>query len=151
MNRLKTTTAMLGLLAAGFAPSMRADDSNKETRITINQPLQVQDVLLAPGQHVLKLIQPGIVSIYNADGTRPEGVILGWSAYRIDAGDKKLITVSQSQGNQPATLKYWFFPGDNFGLEFSERKLAGESGRVVKSQGTEQTNDAAEPATSTRD
>ena len=66
MNRLKTTTAMLGLLAAGFAPSMRADDSNKETRITVNQPLQVQDVLLAPGQHVLKLIQPGIVSIYNA-------------------------------------------------------------------------------------
>ena len=53
MNRLKTTTAMLGLLAASFAPSMRADDSNKETRITINQPLQVQDVLLAPGQHVL--------------------------------------------------------------------------------------------------
>jgi hypothetical protein len=142
---------MLGLLTAGFALSVRADDSNKETRITIDQPLQVQDVLLAPGQHVLKLVQPGIVSIYNAEGTRPEGLILGWSAYRIDAGDNKLITVSQSQGNQPATLKYWFFPGDNFGLEFPVKKPAVESGRVIKPKDAGQTTDAADAATSTRD
>src|ERR1700720_4209391 len=151
MNRFRMTAATLGLLSAFFVPSMRADESNKETHLTINQPLQVQDILLAPGQYVFKLIEPGVVSIYNADGTQSEGIILGWSAYRVDAGDKTLFTVSQSQGNQPATLKYWFYPGDNFGLEFSERKVAGESGRVVKSKGTEQTNDAAEPATSTRD
>jgi hypothetical protein len=151
MNRLKITTAMLGLLTAGFASSIRADDSNKETRITINQPLQIQDVLLAPGQHVLKLIQPGIVSIYNADGTRPEGLILGWSAYRTDAGDKKLIVVSQTQGSQPATLKYWFYPGDNFGLEFPVKKPAVESGRVVKPKGAGQTTNAADDASSTHD
>jgi hypothetical protein len=151
MNRLTITTAMLGLLTAGLAPSMRADDSNKETRITINQPLQIQGVLLAPGQHVLKLIQPGIVSIYNADGTRPEGLILGWSAYRTDAGDKKLIIVSQSLGNQPASLKYWFYPGDNSGLEFPVKKPAVESGWVVKPKGAGQTTDAADGASSTRD
>jgi hypothetical protein len=132
MNRLRITTAMLGLLTAGFAPSMRADESNKETRLTINQPLQVQDTLLAPGQYVFKLIEPGVVSIHNADGTRSERIILGWSAYRIDAGDRKLFTVSQSQGNQPATLKYWFYPGDNFGFEFAVRKPAGENSSVVK-------------------
>jgi hypothetical protein len=151
MNRLTVTTAMLGLLTAGLAPSMRADDSNKKTIININQPLQIQDVLLAPGQHVLKLIQPGVVSIYNADGTRPEGIILGWSAYRLDASDKKLITVSQSQGNQPATLKYWFYPGDNSGLEFPVKKPALESGRVVKPKGPGQATDAADAASSTRD
>src|ERR1700719_664635 len=151
MNRFRMTAATLGLLSAFFVPSMRADESNKETHLTINQPLQVQDVLLAPGQYVFKLIEPGVVSIHNADGTRPEGIILGKSAYRLDAGDKTLFTVSQSQGNQPATLKYWFYPGDNFGLEFSERKLAGESGRVVKSKGAGQTTDAADGASSTRD
>ena len=151
MNRLTITTAMLGLLTAGFTPSMRADDSNKETRITINQPLQIQNVLLAPGQHVLKLIQPGIVSIYNADGTRPEGLIEGWSAYRTDAGDKKLIIVSQSQGNQPATLKYWFYPGDNFGLEFPVEKPSAAIGRVVKPKGAGQTTDPADGTSSTHD
>ena len=144
MNRLKVTTAMLGLLTAGFALSMRADETNKETRITINQPLQIQDVLLAPGEHVLKLIQPGIVSIYNADGTRPEGLISGWPAYRTDAGDTKLITVSQSQANQPAALKYWFYPGDNFGLEFPTKKLANE--KVAKSKKGQPAPSAADSA-----
>ena len=123
MNRLKITAAMLGLLTAGFAPSMRADDNNKETRMTINGPLQVQDTLLAPGQYVFKLTEPdtahSVVSIYNADGTRLEGIIMGWSAYRVDAGDKNLFTISQPQGGQPAKLQTWFYPGDNFGVEFS--------------------------------
>jgi hypothetical protein len=151
MNRLTITTTMLALLTAALAPSMRADDNNKKTIININQPLQIQDVLLAPGQHVLKLLQPGVVSIYNADGTRSEGIILGWPAYRLDAGDTKLITVSQSQGSQPATLKYWFYPGDNSGLEFPVKKPALESGRVVKPKAAGQTTDAADAASSTRD
>jgi len=132
MNRFKITFAMLGLLAAGVAPSMRADEIDKETRLTTNQPLQVGDILLAPGQYVFKLIDPGVVSIYNAAGTQPQGIILGWSASREDAGDKQLFTVSQSQGNEPATLKYWFFPGDKSGLEFSSKQLG--AGQLAKSK-----------------
>jgi hypothetical protein len=132
MNRFKITCAMLGLLTAGFAPSMRADARDKETHLTTNQPLQVGTILLAPGQYLLRLIDPGVVSVYNADGTQPLGIILGWSAYREDAGDKKLFTVSQSQGNQPATLKYWFYPGDNSGLEFSAKEL--QAGHVARSK-----------------
>jgi hypothetical protein len=148
MNRLKKTTAMLGLLAAGYAPSVRADDRNKETRFTINQPLQVRDTLLAPGQYVFKLIAPGMVSISSADGT-PEGIVLGWPAYRIDAAGKELFTVSEVQGNQPAMLKDWFYPGDNSGLEFSAGPLAGATGSVAKSRKKGSTTDAADGATST--
>jgi hypothetical protein len=132
MKRFKITFVMLGLLTAGFAASMRADDRDKETRLNTNQPLQVGNILLAPGQYVFKLIDPGVVSIYNAAGTQPQGIILGWSASRKDAGDKQLFTVSQSQGNEPATLKYWFFPGDKSGLEFSSKQL--EAGQVARSK-----------------
>jgi len=152
MNRFKMTAATLGLLSASFVPSMRADESNKETRLTVNQPLQVQDTLLTPGEHVFKLIAPGVVSIYNADGTRPEGIILGWSAYRADAGDKKLFTISQPQGEQPSKLQTWFYPRDNFGLEFPVKTLANETGRVMKSKPKGQTtSDAADDASSTHD
>jgi hypothetical protein len=147
MNRFKITFAMLGLLAAGFAPSMQADDIDKETRLTTNQPLQVGNILLAPGQYVFKLIEPGVVSVYNSDGTRPEGIVLGWNAYRVDAGDKQLFTVSQSQGNQPATLKYWFYPGDNSGLEFSAKKP--EAGQVARSKKKGPANGAADGASGT--
>ena len=147
MNRFKITFAMLGLLTAGFAPSMQADATDKETHLTIDQPLQVQDILLAPGQYVFKLIEPGVVSIYNADGTQPQGIVMGWNAYRADAGDKKLFTVSQSQGNQPATLKYWFYPGDNSGLEFSAKKL--EAGQVARSKKKGPANGPADNASGT--
>jgi hypothetical protein len=147
------TAATLGLLSACFVPSMRADENNKETRMTINGPLQVQDKLLAPGQYVFKLIQPdtarGVVSIYSADGARLEGNIMGWSAYRVDAGDKELFTISQPQGNQPATLKYWFYPGDNYGVEFSEKTPANETGRAMNSNKKGQTSGAASKAWST--
>jgi hypothetical protein len=91
-----------------------------------------------------------VVSIFNADGTRLEGIVMGWSAYRADAGDKKLFTISQPQGDQPAKLQTWFYPGDNSGVEFSVKKLAGETGRVVKSKQKGQTADAAGNSSSTR-
>jgi hypothetical protein len=143
MNRFKITAATLGLLTAGFAASMRADERNKETHLTITQPLQVQDVLLAPGQHVLRLTAPSVVSIYNADGTRLQGTIMGWSAYRTNASGENVFTVSQPQGNQPAALKTWFYPGDREGIDFSASKPANENRRVVKSKGKGQTTNAA--------
>jgi hypothetical protein len=148
MNRFKKTTAMLGLLTAGYASSLRADDRNKETRLTTNQPLQVRNILLAPGEYVFTLIAPGTVSIHNADGT-PAGIVLGWPAYRVDAGGKELFTVSEVPGNQPAMLKDWFYPGDNSGLEFSGGPLAGGTGSVAKSRKKGSTPDAADGATST--
>jgi hypothetical protein len=93
------------------------------------------------------LIDQDVVSVYNADGTQPQGIILGWSAYREDAGDKQLFTVSQSQGNQPAALKYWFYPGDNSGVEFSTKTLA--SGQVARSKQKGPANGAAGGAAGT--
>ena len=147
MNRFKITLAMLGLFTAGFAPSMRADARDKETRLTTNQPLQVGNILLAPGQYVFKLIEPGVVSVYSADGTQPQGIILGWSAYRADPGDKQLFTVSQSQGNEPAAVKYWFYPGYTSGVEFSAKQLA--SGQVAASKKKGPANGAAGGAAGT--
>jgi len=147
MNRFKITFAMLGLLTAGLAPSMRADARDKETHLTINQPLQVGNTVLAPGQYIFRLIDQGVVSIYNVDGTQPQGIILGWSAYREDAGDKRLFTVSQSQGAQPATLKYWFYPGDTSGLEFSSKELG--SAQVAKSKKKGPGNGAGDGASGT--
>ena len=145
MNRLKTTFALLAALTAGFAPSMQADERNKETRLTISQPLQVQDVLLAPGQYVFKLLTPDssrrVISIYSADGRQPQGIVLGLPAYRLDPTDHSLFTVSQPEVDQPAALTSWFYPGDNSGVEFQVTKPAHEARRETKSKGTVQASD----------
>ena len=102
---------------------------------------------------MFKLTEPdtahSVVSIYNADGTRLEGIIMGWSAYRTNTGDNKLFTISQPQGNQPATLKYWFYPGDSYGVEFSEKTPTNETGRAMNSNKKGQTSGAASKASST--
>jgi hypothetical protein len=125
MNGFKMTAALLGMLVVGCAPSLRADDFNKETHFTISQPLQLQDTVLAPGSYVLRLAAPNfnqvLVSIYDGDGIRLEQIALGFAAYRSDAGDTKLISVSQPQGDQPSKLKTWFYPGENIGVEFAEK------------------------------
>ncbi len=122
MNRFKTTIVVLGMLAGALAPSVFGDGRSKETRLVIDQPLKVQNTVLAPGEYIFKLTSPdtnhSMVSIYNADGSHLEAVVVGISAYRVDPGDKKLFTFSHSKGNQPNALKSWFFRGDNFGVEF---------------------------------
>jgi len=154
MNGFKMTAALLGMLVVSCAPSLRADDFNKETRFTISQPLQVQDMLLAPGSYVLKLTVPDfdqmLVSIYNSDGIRLEKSALGFAAYRSNAGDPKIITVSQPQGDQPSKLKTWFYPGENFGVEFAEKDsvqslkpMGNTTGQVTNPKGKSQPAGAA--------
>ena len=122
MIRFKTTAAMFAFVAASVAPAVFADGRNKESRLTIDQPLQVQNAVLAPGEYIFKLTQPdsnhSVVSIYNADGSRLEAIVTGFSAYRSEPCDKGQFTFSHRQGGQPQALKTWFYRGDNFGIEF---------------------------------
>ena len=137
MTKFRMTLATLGMLSAHFVPGARADEWNKETHLTINVPVQIQDTVLAPGEYVFKLVEPetdrGVVSIFNSDGIRLETIIMGWSKYRAD-GDKKLFTVSYPHGSQPATLQAWFYPGDNVGVEFPTAKRASGDGHVSRTK-----------------
>ena len=150
MKRFRMTAAMLGLLGACFAPSVRADDRNKETHLTINVPLRVHDTVLAPGEYVFKVIDLGsnslAVEILNSDGTRVEATMIGLPAYRNNVGDNKVFTISDPQGDQPAILQSWFYPGDNFGVEFRAAKSANEAQHVSRMKGKVQAGKKADTA-----
>ena len=123
MRRLTTTAITLGLLSVCFAPGVRADDWNKETHITTNVPLQIHNTTLVPGEYVFKMIGgqgSPVVGIFNitARGSRLETTMIALPAYRENAGDDKLVTLSDRQGDEPVIVKYWFYPGDNFGIQF---------------------------------
>ena len=113
----------LGVCAACFTPAMKGNNHDKETYLTITQPVQVQKTVLQPGRYVFKLTEADsnhdVVSIYRADGMHLEGIVIGSSAYRNNAADKTAFTFSQREGDQPSMLKSWFYPGDNFGVEFA--------------------------------
>jgi hypothetical protein len=125
MKDFRTKAVMLGILCACLVLVSRADEHTKETLMSINGPLQVGDILLAPGQYVFRLTKPdvdhSVVSIYNAQTNRLERTIIGFPSYRLTADDKHAFTVSQPQAGQPAKLQTWFYPGDNFGWSFGGR------------------------------
>jgi hypothetical protein len=116
---------MLGILCACLMPVIRADEHTKEMLMSINGPLQVGDILLAPGQYMFRLTEPDVdhsaLSIYNVQTNRLEQTIIGLPAYRLTADGKHSFTVSQPQAGQPAKLGTWFYPGDNFGWSFGSR------------------------------
>ena len=117
--------AALGLVlyTTALTPLAKADEWNKKTVITTNNPIQIQGKVLEPGRYVLRLLDSpsdrNIVQIYDADETKLEMTVLANSAFRlVPTGDTR-FTFYETANGQAQALRTWFYPGDNFGLEFS--------------------------------
>ena len=71
MNRLMLAIASAGILGAALAPTARADQWDKRTILTVNEPIQVPGQVLQPGKYVMKLLDSPsnrhIVQIFNAE------------------------------------------------------------------------------------
>jgi len=126
MNRLVVFAACLGLTAIAFAPAARADEWNKRTVMTINEPIQVPNRVLPPGKYVVKLLDSPsdrhIVQIFNADETHLITTILAMPNYRLEPTGKTVFTFWETPPGQAPALRAWFYPGDNYGQEFAYPK-----------------------------
>jgi outer membrane biosynthesis protein TonB len=115
---LCSATVLIGL---AVVPA-RADQWDKKTILTTNQPLQVRDRVLEPGQYVFKLLNSNsdrhIVQIFNADQSHIIDTILAIPNYRLQpTGDSQFVMWETPPGTAHA-LRAWFYPGDNYGQEF---------------------------------
>lgn len=126
MNRLALAIASIGLLGAALAPTVRADEWNKKTIMTVNESIQVPNKVLPPGKYVMKLLDSPsnrhIVQIFNADETHLETTVLAIPNYRLEPTGKTVFTFWETPPGQPKALRAWFYPGDNFGQEFAYPK-----------------------------
>jgi LPXTG-motif cell wall-anchored protein len=58
------------------------------------------------------------VQIWNEDETRLITTILAVADYREKTPDKTIVSFDERPAGQPEALRAWFYPGDNFGVEF---------------------------------
>jgi len=111
------------LMVTGLAPDARADAWNKETIITIDQPIQVPKKVLEPGKYVFKLADSQsdrhIVQIFSEDEKHLITTILAIPNYRLRVRGKSEFGFWETPAGQPRALRAWFYPGDNFGHEFA--------------------------------
>jgi hypothetical protein len=129
--------ATVGLLTAMTAPKVRADEWNKMTKLTFNEPVQVPGVALSAGTYVFKLADSEgdrtIVQIFNEDETQLIATVLAIPDYRVQTPDKTIVSFDERPRGQPEALRAWFYPGDNYGVEFVyPRKRATELALVNK-------------------
>jgi len=159
MNRLLTFAACVGLTAIAFAPAARADEWNKRTVMTINQPIQVPNRVLPPGKYVVRLLDSPsdrhIVQIYDENEQHLITTVLAMPNYRLEPSGKTVFTFWETPPGQPPALRAWFYPGDNYGQEFAYPKsvatqiAAVAHAPVPTTEATQQQEFATAPVTST--
>ena len=111
------------MLLAGtfFVPKVRADVSDKKTIVTVNEPIQVPGKVLPAGTYVFKLLDSNdrtLVAIYDADEMHVITTIQGIPGFWTETPDNAILQLEERPSGQPEALKAWFYPGDNFGVEF---------------------------------
>src|ERR1700737_3107447 len=126
MKRLALAIASVGLVGAALAPSMLADEWNKKTILTVNEPIQLPNKVLPPGKYVMKLLDSPsnrhIVQVFNGDETQLQTTVLAIPNYRLEPTGKTQFQFWETPPGQPKALRAWFYPGDNLGQEFAYPK-----------------------------
>jgi hypothetical protein len=116
-----------------------ADAWDKETVVTFSDPVEVPGQVLLPGTYVFKLAESqsdrGIVQIFSEDHSRLLATILAVPDYRLTPTEKNVISFEERPSGAPEALHSWFYPGDNYGVEFvypkSTTQLAADNSQVA--------------------
>jgi hypothetical protein len=128
MNRIKVAvlTLCLGLLSIPFSQNVRADEWDKKTTVTFNEPVEIPGKTLPAGTYVFKLADSSsdrhIVQIFSADEKHVYATILAVPDERLEPTGKTVITFEERPKGEPEAIKAWFYPGDNTGNEFVYHK-----------------------------
>jgi hypothetical protein len=169
MRILKNLGLAAFTAALAFTPAY-ADQWDKKTIITINQPVQMPTTTLQPGTYTLKLLESQsnrhIVTVWDQDGMHLVTTVLAIPNYRLQPTGDSRFSFWETPADQPKALRAWFYPGDNFGQEFAYPKdmaarLSASTNtqvpelsdadskygqQMVKENGTTETAAAVEPA-----
>jgi hypothetical protein len=122
-NKFSVAAACAAVAAVGFIPRIHADEWNKRTLVTINEPIIAGNKVLQPGTYVWKLLDSqsnrNIVQIFNRDQSKLETTVMAIPNYRLQPTDHSQFTFWETPAGVPRAVRAWFYPGDNYGQEFA--------------------------------
>jgi hemolysin-activating ACP:hemolysin acyltransferase len=120
----------VSFMSSALVPALKADQSNKKTEITIDQPLAVEGTVLSPGSYVIRVLDsPGdrsIVQIFDAETNHLINTIFAIPAYRVTPADEGTFEFYASRDGQPTALHTWFYRGDTNGFAFRDSRRFAE-------------------------
>jgi len=123
MKNYLTTIALVAVVSMAGVGIVAADEWDKKTIITIDEPMQLPNMMLQPGTYVVKLADSGsnrhIVQFFDKDEKHLVTTVLAIPNQRLRLTGKSVFAFWEVPAGQPKALRAWFYPGDNFGQEFA--------------------------------
>jgi len=100
-----------------------ADDWDKATKITVNQPFEIPGTVLPAGTYMVKLVDVAgerhVVRFLSEDESKVYATLIAIPDFRLEPTDKTSITFYEAEAGSPRPLHAWFYPGHQFGVEFA--------------------------------
>lgn len=123
IQRLKFAFLVIAASATiWLAPSVKADEWNKRTVFTFNEPVEIPGQVLPAGTYVFKLLDDSsdraVVQIFNEDETHLITTVMAIPDYRVKPSGDTVIRLAERPAGSPQAVETWFYPGDNSGREF---------------------------------
>jgi outer membrane biosynthesis protein TonB len=124
--RLQAALLSAGLAALGYwATPAQADEWNKKTTFTFNQPVEVPGHVLTPGRYVFELADlqadRNVVQIFSEDNKGMDHLVTTQMAvpdYHLNTPVRPMVTFEERHSDSPEAVHSWAYPGDNYGWEF---------------------------------
>ncbi len=112
----------LVLLGTSLTVNVNADEWDKATKVTFNNPVELPGMVLPAGTYLFRLMDSpsdrNIVEVFSADRSKLYDTILAIPDYRLEPTGKTVMTFEERTAGSPEAIKAWFYPGDEYGLEF---------------------------------
>ena len=114
--------ALTAALVSVAALTARADDYDKKTIVTLDQPTEVPGIVLQPGRYVIKLLNSSsnrhIAEIMNEKMDHLYALTFTAAAAKVEPSGKTVLTFYEGSQGHPQAMRKWFWPGDTLGQEF---------------------------------
>jgi hypothetical protein len=110
----------IGIAASFITSRAQADQWDKMTLLTVDQPVQVSNTYLEPGTYMFKLANSDrhIVQIFTKDRSHLINTIFAIPSYRLELTDGSQFTFWETPPGTAKAVRTWYYPGDHFGQEF---------------------------------
>jgi hypothetical protein len=149
----------MAMLVIGLTSKATVNVEDKKTVVTFSAPVEIPGKALPAGTYVFKLADSqanrNIVQVFDKDEKQLIATILGVPDYRMTPKDKPLIKFEERASNAPEAIKAWYYPGDNYGMQFVSPhdravELAKRTKQNVLSMRNEMTKNMADPSKSAK-
>jgi hypothetical protein len=112
----------IAMLSFVLTPKAAADLGDQKTIVTFSAPVEIPGKVLPAGTYVFKRLDAAgnrnIVQIFDKDEMHLIATLLALPDYRLKTPEKPIINFEERAANSPEAIKAWFYPGDNYGVQF---------------------------------